>query len=343
MCDRIDLTYEPCELVLREPLVISKGVDERVTVLRVQLTWRGTSGYGEVTPYEEEGQTLDRAAICLDRFTGELGDDPYALEAIERRLVACGAITCARAGVDAALHDLVGKLLGQPTWRLLGLQPGGPPTSYTISLGAPDAMLAQARAALERFPGLRSLKLKLGGGDGEDLERVRAVASVGPALLTVDANEAWSLAEATDLLPELARVGVRLVEQPLPAGSADGPALKARSPLPVFLDEDCFTLADVARVVPCAHGINIKLVKCGGIREALRMIHAARAVGLGVMLGSMLESGLGISPAVQISSLADAVDLDANLILAYDPAPGPVLEDGVQVAPDRPGLGVTFA
>jgi L-alanine-DL-glutamate epimerase-like enolase superfamily enzyme len=244
----------------------------------------------------------------------------------------------ARAAVDAALHDLQGKLLGQPVWRLLGLRRAGPPTSWTVWLGDPDDMARRAEKALDRF---QRLKLKLGGGDGTDVERVRAVRGVaGDLPLQVDVNEAWNLDEALEALPRLAELGVEYCEQPLPAGDAGGPELKERSPLPIYVDEDCHVLADVAACAARAHGINVKLAKSGGTREAVRMVHAARALGLGCMLGCMVESGLAISAGAQIASLFDHVDLDGNLLLAHDPWPGVPFADGVQLPPDEPGLGV---
>jgi L-alanine-DL-glutamate epimerase-like enolase superfamily enzyme len=159
----------------------------------------------------------------------------------------------------------------------------------------------------------------------------------------VDVNEAWSVDEALDALPQLAELGVEYCEQPLRAGDAGGAELKARSPIPIYVDEDCHTLADVAACAERAHGINIKLAKSGGIREGVRMASAARALGLGVMLGCMLESGLGIAAGCQIASLCDHVDLDGNLLLAHDPWPGVELVDGVQTPSAAPGLGVTEA
>src|SRR5207249_5551453 len=156
----------------------------------------------------------------------------------------------------------------------------------------------------------------------------------------VDVNEGWDEAEALESLPQLAELGVEYCEQPLPA-SADV-VLKGRSPIPIYLDENCHTLADVAECARLADGINIKLAKSGGIREAVRMAHAARALGLGVMLGCMVESGLGISAAAQIASLCDHVDLDGNLLLEHDPWPGVELVDGVQLPAEAPGLGVSL-
>jgi L-alanine-DL-glutamate epimerase-like enolase superfamily enzyme len=184
------------------------------------------------------------------------------------------------------------------------------------------------------------LKLKLGARDARDVDRVRAVRETTEAPLQVDVNEYWTLEEALDTLPQLAELGVEYCEQPLPAGDPGGPQLKAASPIPIYVDEDCGRLQDVAACAERAHGINIKLAKSGGIREAVRMAHAARALGLGVMLGCMIESGLGIAAAAQVASLCDHVDLDGNLLLAHDPWPGVEFLDGIQVPADEPGLGV---
>ncbi len=171
-------------------------------------------------------------------------------------------------------------------------------------------------------------------------ERVRAVRGVTDLPLQVDVNEYWALDEALEYLPQM---DLQYCEQPLPAGDPDGPELKRRSPVPIYVDEDCHTLADVASCSERAHGINIKLNKSGGIREGIRMANAARALGLGVMLGCMVESGLGIAPGAHIASLMDHVDLDGNLLLATDPWPGVGFVDGVQLPAERPGLGVSPA
>ena len=183
----------------------------------------------------------------------------------------------------------------------------------------------------------RRLKLKLGGGDGLDVERVRAVRAVTELPLQVDVNEWWSLEEALEALPQLAELGVAYCEQPLRAGDEGGRVLRERSPIPIYVDEDCHTLADVAGCAEIAHGINIKLSKSGGIREGIRMAHAARALGLGVMLGCMVESGLGIAAGCCVAPLCDHVDLDGNLLLREDPWPGITLVDGVQTPSDEAG------
>jgi len=193
--------------------------------------------------------------------------------------------------------------------------------------------------------GFRRLKLKLGGFDGLDVERVRAVRAVTDLPLMCDANEAWSLDEALEIIPQLGarEIGLEYCEQPLKAGDPDGPTLKERSPVPIYVDEDCHTLEDVAFCAERAHGLTIKLAKSGGIREAVRMAQAGRALGLGLMLGCMNESGLAVAAGAACASLFDHVDLDGNLLLVEDPWQGVELVDGVQVPADAPGLGVRHA
>jgi L-alanine-DL-glutamate epimerase-like enolase superfamily enzyme len=332
----VEVSARIVTLELAETFVISRSASDTADVLVVEVRHSGVSGFGEAAPVDRYGESAESAQAYVEKHAELLGDDPFALEELMERLPA--REFAARAAVDAALHDLQGKLLGQPVWRLLGLRRTGPPTSWTVWLGDPDDMARRAEKALDRF---QRLKLKLGGGDGTDVERVRAVRGVADDLpLQVDVNEAWNLDEALEALPRLAELGVEYCEQPLPAGDAGGPELKERSPLPIYVDEDCHVLADVAACAARAHGINVKLAKSGGTREAVRMVHAARALGLGCMLGCMVESGLAISAGAQIASLFDHVDLDGNLLLAHDPWPGVPFADGVQLPPDEPGLGV---
>jgi len=302
----------------------------------VELRHSGVSGFGEAQPNDRYDESAESAQGYVEEHAELIGHDPFALEEVMERLPA--REFAARAALDAALHDLQGKLLGQPVWRLLGLRRAGPPTSWTVWLGDPDDMARRAEKVLDRF---QRLKLKLGGRDGLDVERVRAVRGVaGDLPLQVDVNEAWSLEEALESVRALAELGVEYCEQPLPAGDGGGPELKERTPIPIYVDEDCHTLGDVAACAERAHGINVKLAKSGGIREAMRMVHAARALGLGCMLGCMVESGLGISAGAQVASLFDHVDLDGNLLLAHDPWPGVPFVYGVQLPPEEPGLGV---
>jgi L-alanine-DL-glutamate epimerase-like enolase superfamily enzyme len=327
----VQITARKATLRLAETFTISRGSEDEAEVVQVEISHDGASGYGEAAPIARYEESADSALAWLEHVV--LGDDPFALDEIFGRLPE--GEQAARAAVDAALHDLQGKLTGLPVYRLLGVRPAGPPTSWTIWLGDPDDMARRTEKIAGR--GFKRLKLKLGGFDGLDVERVRAVRGVTDLPLMCDANEAWTLDEALEIIPQL---DVEYCEQPLRAGDADGRVLKERSPVPIYVDEDCHTLADVAACAERAHGINVKLAKSGGIREAVRMAHAGRALGLGVMLGCMIESGLGIAAGAQIASLMDHVDLDGNLLLADDPWPGVDFVDGVQRPSDRPGLGV---
>ncbi len=331
----MELIARVVTLRLAETFVISREASDEVDVVYVEVRHHGVTGFGEAAPNSRYGETAESARAYVEEVADALGDDPFALEDVLARLPA--REFAARAALDAALHDLCGKLAGVPVWRLLGLARAGPPTSWSVWLGDPDDMARRAERAASRFA---RLKLKLGAGDGLDVERVRAVRSVVEAPLQVDVNEAWSLEEALDALPQLAELDVDYCEQPLVAGDVGGAELKRRSPLAIYVDEDCHTLADVHACAERAHGINVKLAKSGGIREAVRMVHAARALDLGCMLGCMLESGLGIAAATQIASLFDHVDLDGNLLLDEDPWPGVELVGGVQLPAEAPGLGV---
>ena len=334
----MDLTARIVTLELAETFVIARESRDTEDVVEVTLTCSGVRGHGEAAPIERYAESPESALAYVQGHAELIGDDPFALEEIMGRLPA--REQAARAAIDAALHDLQGKLVGRPVYQLLGLPRAGPPTSWTIWLGDPDDMARRAEKVRGRF---KRLKLKLGGGDGLDAERVRAVHGVANVPLQVDVNEAWSLDEALDVLPQLAALGVEYCEQPLAAGDPHGAKLKAGSPIPIYVDEDCHTLADVAVCAERAHGINVKLAKSGGIREAVRMVHAARALGLGCMLGCMVESGLGIAAGAHIASLFDHIDLDGNILIAHDPWPGVEFADGVQLPAERPGLGVAPA
>jgi L-alanine-DL-glutamate epimerase-like enolase superfamily enzyme len=334
------LSHRAATLRLEEPFTISRATDEEVEEIFVELELDGILGYGEASPQEVYGESVESAGTFLDGAEELLGDDPFALEEIERRLAERPGEMAAKAAIDSALHDLCGRLANQPVWRLLGLDRAGPPTSWTIWLGDPDDMARRTERVGDRF---RRLKLKLGARDGNDVERVRAVRGVTDLPLQVDVNEYWELDEALENVRALAELGVEYVEQPLPAGHPEGPRLKKESPIPIYVDEDVHTSKDVREAAERAHGINIKLAKSGGIREAVRMAHAARALGLGVMLGCMVESSLGIAAACQVASLCDHIDLDGNLLLADDPWEGVEFVDGVQLPSEQPGLGVREA
>src|ERR1043166_5548636 len=227
---------------MAETFVISRGAADEAEAVVVEIRHDGVSGYGEANPIERYEESAASALPFAREAEERPGDNPFALEAIGARLRERPGEQAAKAAIDAALHDLCGKLVGQPVWRLLGLEQAGPPTSWTIWLGDPDDMARRAEKVEGRF---KRLKLKLGGGDGLDVERVRAVRGISDVPLQVDVNEYWSLDEALENVPQLEELGVEYCEQPLPAGDPQGPELKRRSTLPIYVDEDLHTFDDV--------------------------------------------------------------------------------------------------
>jgi L-Ala-D/L-Glu epimerase / N-acetyl-D-glutamate racemase len=242
----------------------------------------------------------------------------------------------ARAALSAALHDLVGKRLNLPLYRLWGIDPcAAPKSTFTIGLDAPDRIRGKVEEAAE-YP---ILKVKLGTDrDREILEAIRAVTDKE---LRVDANCGWTVKRAISMLPLLREFGVTVLEQPLPSHDLEGlAAITAQSEIPIIADESCKTTADIPPLVGKVDGINIKLAKCGGLREALRMIAVARAHGLMVMVGCMIETSLGITAAAHLTPLVDIVDLDGAALLADDPFVGAGIDGGQVSLPSGPGLGV---
>ncbi|MEA2364807.1 MAG: L-Ala-D/L-Glu epimerase [Thermoleophilaceae bacterium] len=336
----MELRATTTSLALAEEFGIARGSRTSQTVVQVELEHEGIVGRGEAAPVYYRGESPQSASEFLATTAPPLvGDDPFALEAIEERLEDVEGEAAGKAALDAALHDWIGRRLDVPLWRLLGLSPEAPPTSFTIGIDSLEGTRDRARRARD----FRALKVKVGGT--EDLERIEAVREESDAPLRVDANEGWTLESARELMPELIRLDVEFVEQPFPADDVDSfLALRELRPrLPVIVDEGCHDLTDVAPAAAYADGINVKLAKSGGVREAVRMIHAARALGLRVMLGCMVESQLGVAPAAAIASLADWVDLDGHLLLADEPFTGLRFEDGHVLPSHEPGLGVAPA
>lgn len=322
------------------PFRISRGVEESVEVVWVRIEAGGVEGWGEADPSPYYGETAATVEEALEEMRPivETAHGPEPLERLERELR--GAVdrnASAHAAVSAALHDLLGKRWRQPLWRLLGLEPGdSPPSSFTIGLDEPDVMVEKIHRAADR----PILKIKV--GTERDEEILRAVRGAAPdRTLRVDANAAWTADEALERMEMLAGFGVEFVEQPLPPEDRDGyRTLHERGGLPVILDESCLVASDIPGLVGLADGINIKMAKCGGPREALRMIHTARACGLLVMMGCMLETSLGIAAAAHLAPLLDYADLDGAALLRDDPFEGPRLDGGRIVLSDAAGLGV---
>lgn len=334
----MQLAVRRVRLPLAETFTIARDSRDHEDVVVVALEHEGIVGYGEASPVDYLGESVESAAAFLtDEAPALLGDDPWRLEAIGVRLAGRPDVPAARCALDAALHDWIGKRVGRPVWQLLGLDPVMVPTSFTIGIDTVAGTADRTRRAAGRF---HVLKVKVGGP--ADLERLEAVRAAFDGPIRVDGNEGWTLASARALLPDLARLGVELVEQPFPRedlGSYRALHDVADRP-PVFADEGCDTAADVVRLAPYVDGVNVKLAKAGGLREAHRAITTARALGLRVMLGCMLESELGIAHAAQLAPLADVVDLDGHLLLSASPFRGLGFHDGRVTLSDGPGLGV---
>jgi L-alanine-DL-glutamate epimerase-like enolase superfamily enzyme len=267
-----------------------------------------------------------------------LGDDPFAIGPIVDRLVArFDDQRAAIAAVDEALHDWVGQKLGVPVWRLLGLDRHGiPPTSMTVGIDDLDLVAKKTREVLD----FKIIKVKVGTGDDEAiLSTVRTYAP--KQKIRVDANCGWAADEAIDRINALRRFDLEMIEQPIAPGQYDAlRRITEAVDVPIITDEDSAKPSDVRNLVGCVTGVNVKLSKCGGIRQGFDMIRLARALGLQVMLGCMVETSIGVSAIAQLAPLADYVDLDGHLLLRDDPFIGPVLDDGVVTPPDRPGLGI---
>lgn len=334
------LSHEPLPLETEFPFRIAVGARQGYENRLVRIEHEGVVGIGEASPSHYYGETPALVAAALDALGPHLGEDPFALEAIERRfhgtLRGHGA---AHAAIDMALHDWIGRRLGLPVWKLLGVDPATMPVScVTLGLAEPEEM----ERKLERVLDFPAIKVKLGApGDVANLERIRRRYR---GRLRVDANTAWSAPEAVRVLRRIEPLEIELVEQPVPREDLDGLRwVRERSGIPVYADESAHHLGDIANLAGRVDGVNLKLMKTGGLREMMRMIHAARAHGMGVMLGSMVESSLALSAAAQLAPLADHLDLDGHWLLRSDPFQGAPRERGRIVLDDRPGLGVTPA
>lgn len=328
------LEFEPITLNLETPFRIAHGTStERHNVL-VRISDGEHEGLGEAAPVRQHHETQAGVVEYLASLP-PFGDDPFHLEEILAALPS--GSQAARAAIDIALHDLLGKRLGIPVYRLFGLNPeSSPPTSMTISIGTVEEVQRWARDAAERFS---ILKLKL--GPEHSLEMARAVRAVTDARLVADANCAWTVEQAQSLIPTLADLGLEWIEQPLPEEDLEGlRRIHETSPLPIFADEPVRTARDIPRLAGCVDGVNIKVMKAGGLREALRMIAVARAHGLQVMLGCMIETSLGITASAHLAPLVDWADLDGNQTLTNDPFIGVQVDKGRLILPQGPGLGV---
>lgn len=332
------LEAEAVELPLRETFTISRGSRTTTALAHLRVTADGVTGVGEAAPMYYHGESAPGIVDWLRAHaTDVIGADPYDYEGISRRFWALGGPPSALMAIDGALLDWVGRRHGIPVHRMLGVADRGAPTTYTISIDTVEG----TKGRTERATRYAMLKVKVGGAG--DLERIDAIREVTDVPLVVDGNEGWDLAAAETLMPALRERGVLMVEQPLPRADLEGYRALHAMPerLPVYWDESCQVLADVPKAVGLADGVNIKLAKCGGVRAGLQLVATARALGLGVMVGGMVESEIGIAAANVLAPLCDYVDLDGHLLVAESPLTGLGLDDeGRVVSAHGPGFGL---
>jgi L-alanine-DL-glutamate epimerase-like enolase superfamily enzyme len=330
----VNLRHHTVDLELRHTFRLARGDSDRRRVLMVEIEHDGLVGRGEAAPIARYGQDTDSAARAIEKMVADLGD-PRPFDTAAARVAVAGQ-PAAEAALDMALRDLAGKRLGVPLYELMGIDPTSMPvTSFTIGMDVPEIVEQKVRET----KGFSVLKVKMGSDD--DRRVLETVRGLTDRTLRVDANEGWTLEDALGRLEWLQEMGVELVEQPLPADQlAEMRELKKRSPLPLFADESVARAEDIPRLADAFDGINIKLMKCGGLGEALRMIHVARAHDMKIMLGCMVESSLAITAAAHIAPLVDFADLDGNLLITNDPFEGAEVRNGRLVLPSAPGVGV---
>jgi L-Ala-D/L-Glu epimerase len=337
------LSHQTIELKPTHPFVIARGgyAHHRNVIVRITDDG-GLDGFGEAAPNRYYGESVATVIAALGQFKPLLDRaDPMALESIDAQLnrVLRGNAS-AKSAVSSALHDLLGKRLALPVYRLWGLDAASAPqSSFTIAIAENDELEQRVREARD-YP---ILKIKL--GTDRDMEIIRIIRNAAPEKrLRVDANAAWTPKHAVGMSDFLIDQGVEMLEQPVPANDIEGLRfVRKRSRLPIFADESCLVASDIARLAGAVDGINIKLAKCGSLREAMRMVHTARSLDMQVMAGCMIETSLGISAIAQISPLLDFADFDGAALLSSDPFRGVSITGGAIRLSTAPGLGVSPA
>lgn len=338
---RLNLTFEPYELKLRHAFNLARSQRTTTPDVQVQIEYDGIVGYGEASMPPYLGESVE--SVCTFLNSLDLGQfaDPFRIEDIHEYMESVAPNNrAAKASVDIALHDLTGKIMGQPWYKIWGLNPDNAPnTSFTISYDAdPDEM----KAKIAECAPFKVIKIKMGlDHDKEITEAFRAQSDVP---ICVDANQGWTDKEkALEMCHWLAERNCLFVEQPMPKEMFDETAwLRERSPLPIIADEFMQRLPDVKRASEAYDGINIKLMKSTGMHEAYKMATLAKALGMKVMLGCMTETSCAVTAAAQLSPLVDWADLDGNLLIANDRFDGIKIVDGKVTIPDAPGIGVTL-
>lgn len=337
---KLKMTFFPYELKLRHVFTVASYSRTTTPDVQVQIEYDGLIGYGEASMPQYLGQSVETVTTFLRKVNLEQFSDPFDLEDILAYVDAINpGDTAAKAAVDIALHDLVGKLLDAPWWKIWGLNKmKAPSTTFTIGIDTPDVVRVKTKECASQF---NILKVKVGRDD--DKQMIEAIRSVTDLPLAVDANQGWKdKRQALDMIYWLKDHGIVMVEQPMPKDRLDDIAwITEASPVPIFVDESVQRLADVPRLKGVANGINIKLMKCTGMREAMKMITLAHALGMRAMVGCMTETSCAVSAAAQLSPLVDFADLDGNLLISNDRFKGMTVVKGKISLNDQPGIGVT--
>lgn len=336
---KLEMKFFPYELKLRHVFTVATYSRTTTPDVQVEITYDGVTGYGEASMPQYLGQTVQSVTAFLQKVDLSQFNDPFQLEDILAYVDSLSTgDTAAKAAVDIALHDLVGKLLGAPWYKIWGLNKDkAPSTTFTIGIDTADVVKQKTRECANQF---NILKVKLGREN--DKEMIETIRSVTDLPIAVDINQGWKDKEkAIDEIFWLKEHGIVMVEQPMPKELRDDIAwLTEKSPLPIFADEAIQRLKDIKNVAGAYSGINIKLMKCTGMHEAWKMLNYARAIGMKVMVGCMTETSCAVSAAAQLSPAVDFADLDGNLLISNDRFKGMEVVKGKITLPDRPGIGV---
>ena len=336
---KLEMKFFPYELKLRHVFTVATYSRTTTPDVQVEITYDGVTGYGEASMPQYLGQTVQSVTAFLQKVDLSQFNDPFQLEDILAYVDSLSpGDTAAKAAVDIALHDLVGKLLGAPWYKIWGLNKDkAPSTTFTIGIDTADVVKQKTRECANQF---NILKVKLGREN--DKEMIETIRSVTDLPIAVDINQGWKDKEkAIDEIFWLKEHGIVMVEQPMPKEQRDDIAwLTEKSPLPIFADEAIQRLKDIKNVAGAYSGINIKLMKCTGMHEAWKMLNYARAIGMKVMVGCMTETSCAVSAAAQLSPAVDFADLDGNLLISNDRFKGMEVVKGKITLPDRPGIGV---
>ena len=336
---RMKLSFEPYELKLKHVFTVSSFSRSTTPDVQVRIDYDGYTGYGEASMPPYLGQSVDSVCTFLKKVNLEQFPDPFCIDDILTYIDSLSpGDSAAKAAVDIALHDLVGKIIGAPWHRMLGLNPlKTPNTTYTIGIDTDEMVKLKTREVAGQF---KILKVKL--GTPRDREMIRAIREVSDLPIAVDVNQGWkNKKKALDEIFWLKEQGIVMVEQPMPKEMLDANAwLTEKSPLPTFADEAIQRLKDIPAIKGAYTGINVKLMKCTGMREAWKMMNYARAEGMKVMIGCMTETSCAIAAAAQLSPAVDFADLDGNLLIANDIFRGPTVVDGKITLNQLPGIGI---